>query len=322
MVNYNSKDLTYKAIQDIEKSCVFGNYEIIIVDNGSSDGSREFFEDVSKRNDKVKYIYISQNLGFAKANNIGAKRVSGDILVFINPDIMITRKGFDEFIINNLKNDIGILSPKIVYPNGSIQPNCGGFSNLFTYVLQLFRVGYISRKLNIVSILSKIVKILGLKNTVIAKYLLYNFNPSNRIEKNCDWVSGACIIIRKKIFDEVGGFDEKFFMYCEDEDLCRRVRKLGYDIVVNNSFEIIHIESGTHSGRTDILSNVKRERFKSNIYFIYKYYGKSKANILRLLYIFFFFVSAAFYLFKFNLRSFKDRLNFISELLKYNLDLK
>ncbi len=320
LVNYNCKDLTYRALQDIEKSCTGNDYEIIIVDNNSLDESKEFFENIAKRNNKIKYIYIPQNLGFAKANNIGAKQANGDVLVFINPDVIITKKGFDEFIINNLKNNIGVLSPKIVYPDGTIQPNCGGFSTLSTYILQLFRVGYLSRKLKIVHGLLKIIKLFPfLKNTVIAKYLLYNFSPTYEIERSCDWVSGACMIIRKEVFKKVGGFDEKFFMYCEDEDLCRRIRQLDYDVIVNNSFEIIHIEGGTHTKRNYALSEARKERFKSNIYFIYKYYGKSKANMLRILYVLFFFITAIFYLLRLKLNAFRDRLIFVHKLLRYNL---
>lgn len=320
IVNYNTKVMTYKTLGFIENSIEHEKFEIVLVDNASTDGSKEFFTGLMSQKSNFKYIYSEVNGGFGYANNIGSKYAEGDILVLINPDIEIHQKGFDEFIVNNLKDNIGILTPKIIYPDGSLQPNCGGFATFSTYIFQSLKLGYLSRKYHLVSKIAFIVKYFPfLKKTVIGKYS-QNFQNSTCHQKSCDWVSGACMIIKKDLFGSIGGFDENFFMYVEDEDLCQRVRKKGYEIVINGEFTIVHMEGGTQNKKSNFLGKTKRERYKSAIYNFYKHKGILSAYILKSYFIFVQIISSLIFLLRLNLTSSIDRFKFAIELFKYSIN--
>lgn len=317
IVNYNTKDMTYRTLCFIENSIENEKFEIVLVDNASTDGSKEFFEDLQDKKDNFKYIYSNENGGFGKANNIGVKNANGDIVVLINPDIEIYQKGFDKFIVENLKESIGVLTPKIVYSDGSIQANCGGFATFSTYIFQVLKLGYLSRKFNLVSKIAKIVNFFPFLNkTVIGKYSR-NFQTCNEKQKSCDWVSGACMIMKKKLFGSVDGFDENFFMYVEDEEICRRIRNKGYEIVINNEFTIVHMEGGSQTKISPILGKAKRERYKSSIYNFYKHKGILFAYLLKSYFIFVQLISSIIFLLKFNFLAGFDRLKFVVELFKY-----
>lgn len=320
IVNYNSKDMTHKLMNYIINSVESENYEIILVDNASTDGSKEFFESITTGTERFRYIYNNANLGFAKANDIGEKNATGDILVFINPDIEIHQKGFDKFIVHNLKDEIGVLAPRIVYPDGSTQPNCGGFSTFSTYLFHTLRLGCYIRKLKIGTKLYKLSdKIPALNKTVVGKYLR-NFNVDDQRRRECDWVSGACMIIRKELFEEVGGFDENFFMYVEDEELCRRIKTLGYKICVISDFCLIHLEGGTQKKELKILSLPSRERYKSDIYYFFKYHGFFSALFLKFFFVSVQLISCLMYLIKLDFSIAKDRLKFAADLLSYTFN--
>lgn len=320
IVNYNTKDMTYRTLGFIEDSVENEKFEIVLVDNASTDGSKEFFEDLQDKKDNFKYIYSNENVGFGKANNIGVKNADGNIVVLINPDIEIHQKGFDKFIVENLKDTIGVLAPKITYGDGSIQPNCVGFATFSTYIFQVLKLGYLSRKFNLVYKIGKIVNFFPFLNkTVVGKYLK-NFQTCNEKQKSCDWVSGACMIMKKELFECIDGFDENFFMYVEDEEICRRIRNKGYEIVINNEFTIVHMENGSQAKISPILGKAKRERYKSSIYNFYKHKGILFAYLLKSYFIFVQLISSIIFLLKFNFLAGFDRLKFVVELFKYSVN--
>jgi len=317
VVNYNTKDMTYRTLSFIEKSIENENFEIVLVDNASTDGSKEFFENLQNKNNNLKYIYSNENSGFGKANNIGVKNASGDIVVLINPDIEIYQKGFDKFIVENLKDNIGVLTPKIIYSDGSTQANCGGFSTFSTYIFQVLKLGYLSRKYNLVSKITKIINFFPFLNkTVIGKYVR-NFQVCNEKQKSCDWISGACMIMKKDLFESIDGFDENFFMYVEDEEICKRIRDKDHEIVVNSEFTIIHMEGGSQVKTSSILGKAQKERYKSSIYNFYKHKGVFLAYLLKYFFIFVQLISSIVFLLKLNLSSSIDRLKFTIELYQY-----
>lgn len=318
IVNYNTKDMTYRTLGFIENSIENENFEIVLVDNASTDGSKEFFQDLQYKKDNFKYIYSSENGGFGKANNIGVKNASGDIVVLINPDIEIHQKGFDKFIVENLKDNIGVLTPKIIYADGSIQANCGGFATFSTYIFQVLKLGYLSRKFKLVPKMAKVVNFFPFLNqTVIGKYTR-NFQVCNELQKSCDWVSGACMIMKKELFQQIDGFDEKFFMYVEDEEICKRIRDEGYEIVVNNDFTIVHMEGASQNKISPILGKAKRERYKSSIYNFYKHKGIFLAYLLKSYFMFVQIVSSFVFLLRLKFISSLDRLRFVIEIYNYS----
>ena len=195
-----------------------------------------------------------------------------------------------------------------------MQPNCGAYATLKTYILQSFKIGYFIRKFNLIAVLQKTVKhIPFLEKSFIGVYL--NNFTNEIIKKECDWVSGACMIIKKKVFDEVGGFDENFFLYCEDEDLCRRISSAGYMVSIDTAFTIIHNEGFVKSRSVNELTFASKQRYRSNLYYLKKYSGSIETNILRIFYFFKFLTNGLFYVL-FNYEAAKTYFHFLPVLFK------
>lgn len=294
IVNYNYLKDIKLLISSMASSITENPYEIIVIDNASTDGSKAYFTALSQKQDNLTYLYLEQNRGYGAANNIGVKASNGNVVVLINPDTLVKERGFDTFILNALNENTGIVSPRIVYPDGKVQPNCGTYATPLTYILQSFRVGYFIRKFNLTSKLEAFINYFpALQKSFIGTYL-ENFS-NDEIQKKCDWVSGACLILKKEVFLKVGGFDENFFLYCEDEDLCRRVSMSDYNIIIDRQATIIHNEGFLKSRKSRRLTLANEERYKSNIYYLEKYSGHFSAITLRLFYFFQHLINALYY---------------------------
>lgn len=292
VVNHNYMSDIQKLISSISASIPSGQYEIIIVDNASTDGSREYF---GRLGDEVKYIYLDKNIGYGAANNIGVNASRTEVVVLINPDSLVRDERFDIFIDEIENEALGVLAPKIIYPDGRVQPNCGAYATLKTYMMQAFRLGYIVRKLNLVPVLQRIMHYFPLLQKSLIGTYLDNFSRDT-VQKKCDWVSGACMIIRKEVFLSAGGFDENFFLYCEDEDLCRRISDKGYTVYIDTRFTVVHNEGFSRSRESRELTSAARHRDRSNIYYLQKYSGSFSSGVLRTFYCFQYFLSALLYM--------------------------
>lgn len=245
IVNFNTKSLTKNCLDSIFFNCLESDFEIIAVDNNSQDGSIEMLK--KDFGDKIKLIANSKNIGFGSANNQAAKIAQGEYLFFLNSDTVVKSdilSPIKQFLSNN--KEVGIISPKLLLEDGSEQERAyGEFPNLFNVVAEKF------------------------KNQKIEEIKPFEV----------DWVSGAALIIRKDIFCEINGFDEKFFMYFEDIDLCKRVKDLGFKAVVYPAAPIAHL-----CGKSIKKFNKRKEYYyKSQDYFYKKHYGKLKMNLMKLM---------------------------------------
>ncbi len=225
ILSFNTKKLTLDCVKSIfkvyKKNIENGEIEIIVSDNNSKDGTIEEIEKIKG----VKLVKNSENFGFSKGNNLGEKKANGKYILFLNSDTQIKDDGFlrmIDFMDENGK--AGILGAKLINPDGSSQKSCGNFYTLFSLLFTLFGKDLIVRK-----------------------------NP-DRMEK-VDWVSGASLMIRKNIFEKIKGFDEDFFMYIEDMELCYRVKKLGFEIYFYPDIKLIHKELGS-GNRTFAILNI------------------------------------------------------------------
>ena len=221
IVSYNVKDYLMQCIRSIYRSNLDKNlYEIIVVDNDSHDGSIDFLE--SKFN-KILIHKNNSNLGFSKAVNIGLKLAQGEYICILNPDIIIEQNTFDTLLdFCEKENNVGAVGPKIINVDGTIQHSC---------------------KRSFPTPLNAIPRLLGLdrlfpKSKLFGQYNLTYVN-TDKIQ-SVEVISGAFMLIRRDILEHIGGFDERFFMFGEDIDLCYRIKELGYNIYYNPNTEIIH----------------------------------------------------------------------------------
>lgn len=227
IVNYNTKQMTNECIESIIAYTNGLNYEIILVDNGSSDGSKEFFE----KKEGIVYIYSNENLGFGRANNLGAEKATGNYLFLLNSDTLLfdnsIKKMLDFFTLNQNVLKIGALGCILIDDNKSMINSGGFFPCSKNYIKSFFRIP--------VPIFS-----ISLKE----EYQLIDF------------VTGADLMIDKDLFKKIGGFDENFFLYYEETDLQKRIADLGYQNYLLTTTNIIHLEGGSDLGGKT--SNFKR----------------------------------------------------------------
>lgn len=218
IVNYKSEEKALSCVESIKASDMAGlSYEIIVVDNASGD---EGAETIKEKFSDVILIKSEKNLGMGGGNNSGIKKAKGDYALILNPDIFVNR-GAIKKLYDYIKKDksIGLLAPKLLNPDGSLQYSCFRDFNFFTPVLRRTFLGKIF-------------------TSSVDKFLMKDFGHDEI--KEVDWVMGSCFIIKKELMDELGGFDERFFMYFEDTDLCRRVHQTGCKVVYNPEAVVIH----------------------------------------------------------------------------------
>lgn len=223
IVNYNVKDLLEQCIISILQASKNIKTEVIVVDNNSFDGSIEYLKEKFSSNPAVKLIASPINLGFAKANNLGAKEAKGEYLLILNPDTILQEDTLEkslEFYRSN--HGIGAMTCKLILPNGKLDLACR--RSFPTPSVAVYRILGLSK--------------IFPKSKTFGKYNLTYLDENKTYE--VDAIVGAFMLIRKDIYDKVKGFDEEYFMYGEDLDLCYRIKKEGLKIFYYPETSIIH----------------------------------------------------------------------------------
>ncbi len=223
IVNYNVKELLEQCIKSIITSGNNLNIEIIVVDNNSFDGSVEYLEARFPHYPPLKVISNKTNLGFAKANNIGVRESKGKYVLILNPDTVLQEDTLKKCISAYENNtEIGALTCKLVLPNGKLDLACRRSFPTPSVAL--------SRMLG----LSKLFP----RSRTFGRYNLTYLDEDSSYD--VDAIVGAFMLIRRDIYEKVNGFDEDYFMYGEDLDLCYRIRKAGYRVYYYSGTSIIH----------------------------------------------------------------------------------
>ena len=248
ILSYNTKDLILRCLKSIvsqyRNELARKELEIIVVDNNSDDDSVKsikYYVSSIKYN-SIKTIENRENVGFAKGCNIGARESEGKYILFLNSDTEVLDGGFLRMVNFLDENEhVGILGGKLLNKDGSPQPSCGKFYNLFNLFLML----------------------IGME-----RFGILRTNP-NKLQK-VDWVSGGCMMVRKFFFERLKGFDEHFFMYIEDMELCFRAKQLGLLTYFYPDIKVLHKEFGS-SNRSFAIINI----YKGILYF----YSKHKSHL-------------------------------------------
>jgi hypothetical protein len=230
-VNYNVKDFLLQCLKSIDTAGEQLNVETIVIDNNSSDGSVEFLKPLFPN---VIFRKLSENYGFAKANNIGFDIAQGKYILVLNPDTLLEENTLLKmFSFMESNPDVGCAGCKVLNPDGSFQLACRrGFPTPWASFSKLF----------------------GLQKLFPKSKLFAQYNQTFRsIDETyeIDSVIGAFMFCRKEVIFQVDGFDEKFFMYGEDLDLCYRIKKAGWKITYYHETTIIHYK-GESTKRSSI----------------------------------------------------------------------
>jgi len=232
LVNYNTKEITTSCIRSIFQNTKGIKFEIIVVDNNSSDGSVECLK--REFNGKIKLIESDVNLGFGGGANIGIKESTGKYMLLLNTDTVIldnTIKNMFDFMEGEESKDIAVIGVVLIDENGNALQSYGEFLPFKVGINEFIFKAFLPKKLNRAI----------LKNEKAEEFKTGLFQNKRFVE--VDYIIGADMFIRKDVIDEVGVFDERFFMYFEEADLQLRMKKRGYKIGLIKDGTIIHLES-------------------------------------------------------------------------------
>lgn len=257
IVSFNTSDLLQRCLQTVQQEIAHFDHEIIVVDNHSKDDSADL---VAQNFPEVHLIRSDENLGFAAANNLGFAQAKGNYIVLLNPDAFLTTGALTNAVNYMQANPtVGLAGARLIGEDGHWQPSARMFPSLLNHLLNL--------------------------SGLAAKYPHSRF--FGRVDYTwadheqampVDWVPGAFSIIRREILEQVGFFDEQFFLYYEEVDLCCRIKAAGYSIWYLPDVTVIHVGGACSEALSDLTrSNKGRQitlwQLRSALLFYRKNYG-------------------------------------------------
>jgi len=250
ILNYNTTDHLKKLLNSVVKYLNINNYEIIVADNNSNDKS---ILNLNKEFNFIKFISIPENIGFASGNNYAVKYSTAKYLLFINPDIELVDNSLEKLPgIYSREENAGIISGLLINKNNTVQYCFNDFPDLSWEFFLMIGKGY-NRKI---------------------KKLTHRKEISQNINFDVDWFHGAFLFMEKNIYDKIGGFNENYFMYYEDVELCYKVKKkLKKRIICVPAIRVNHItKSSIKANNTDDLYYFHINRGKLIFFENYNYF--------------------------------------------------
>lgn len=258
IVNYNVRDYLEQLLHSLRRALTDITHEFLVVDNGSVDGS---VAHIRSRFPEVTVIESGENLGFGRANNVALKRVRGEFVVMVNPDVVVQEDTFTRLLDFFADHpEAGAATPKMLNPDGSFSVDC---------------------RHDIPTPMTALWKVLGLaklfpRSRVFARYNLtwLDTEETNPVPA----ISGAFMMVRRTVLERIGHFDERFFMYCEDIDLCHRINQDGWQIWYVPTSQIIHYKGeSTKKNNVDYVITFNKALYQ----FFEKYYAQRTLFLFR-----------------------------------------
>jgi len=257
IVNYFSGLLTKACIQSVRRTYNNNNYDIFVVDNDSRDDSREI---LTSEIENIRVKFTGKNLGYAKAVNLAINETKGEYIILLNPDIVVLKEGITEllkFMDNNPK--AGIAAGQLINPNGTVQESGFRFYQPMTILYRRTFFRYLPWA-------KKHLDRIFMRDT--------DFTKTQKV----DWALGACFCIRRSALEHVGLMDERFFLYFEDMDWCRRFWNKGWEVWYVPQARFAHYhkrESAQEAGAFALLNPTARIHISSGIKYFLKYRKKN-----------------------------------------------
>lgn len=273
IVNWNVRDLLRRCLQSVVGSDALfiaagaagepasrgqgWAAEVIVVDNASSDDSVAM---LAREFPWVRVIANSVNAGFTRGNNQGLAVSRGQYVLFLNPDTELAADALSQMLTYAAAQpQVGIIGPQLRYGDGSLQSSRRRFPALATFFLE-----------------STVLQRWWPRNRVLSRYYMLD-RPDDAVSE-VDWVVGACMLVRRAVLDQIGGFDEGFFMYSEELDLCRRAVTAGWRVVYLPAAVVTHYE-GKSSEQVVAARHIRFHR--SRVRYVRKYHGAAAALAVR-----------------------------------------
>ncbi len=249
LVNYNTRDHTLECLKSLQMNLKDLEHEIIVVDNASEDDS---VTAIKQSHPDVKVLALAENAGYARANNIAAAKASGRLLLILNCDTVVPAGTVEHLLaVKQRHTSYAIVAPLILNEDSTFQLSFGKDLNLVSEFFLKFIYPFWYRT------------VFKLKR--------------GRISRTVDWVSGACFLIERSLYQRLGGFDENFFIYIEDADLCRRVRQQNLQIYYTAEAHITHFLGGS---TTRFPSQVLPHAKTSQLYYYCEHLSRFSRSLL------------------------------------------
>lgn len=248
IVNYNAGEHLARCVASVIDAAGELALDVLVVDNASHDGSAQAAVTLAPQ---VRLIENPTNRGLSAAWNQGAGAVNAPWILFLNPDAEICRGGLGAFVTaGERRPDVAVLGPVIRNPDGTVYES----GRVFPSVVQAVGHAFLGP--------------FAPENRFTQAYRQTSWDRST--EREVDWVSFAAMLIRRSAFDQVGAFDEGFWLYGEELDLCTRLRDAGWKVLATPALEVVHI-GGVSTGRS-------RRTHLMHSQGIYRYYCKHRAT--------------------------------------------
>jgi N-acetylglucosaminyl-diphospho-decaprenol L-rhamnosyltransferase len=248
IVSWNTKALLEKCLASLQRYAPSESYEVIVVDNASSDGSAAM---VRAQFPQVRLIAQDRNRGYAEGNNIGIRAAKGELILLLNPDT--------EFIDDSLQRaievlrsmpDVGVLAARLLNPDGSTQSSLRSFPRPLPILFDLFGVARLFPRSRFFG---------------RYRYRFFDYEAPAEVEQPM----GTFLLVRREVFDQVGLFDERFPIFFNDVDWCLRTRNAGWKVYYHPDVRIVH-HGG--AGTRQVRKNMVWESHRSLLRFYDKWY--------------------------------------------------
>lgn len=229
--------------------------EIFICDNHSQDESIGWIRNQFTSDPRIRIIESRENSGYGQGNDFAIKKSEGTFILIVNPDNQLKPDALEK-MVRALERDtsIGLLAPKLVYPDGSVRDSARSFPTLTDLFIKRTSLRDIFQKR-------------------MDRYLQHDEDPNHA--RDVDWIAGACWLFRKDLYEKLGGFDERFFLFFEDTDFCRRVHQAGKKVMYFPVAEALDQEHRLSEG--GVLGLLTKRTMRIHLMSGVKYFWKWRA---------------------------------------------
>jgi len=243
IVHYRTRGLLKQCLKSLMSAEIKVPHEIIVVDNNSKDGTVEM---IKNRFPSVRLIANPENIGFGRANNMAIATAQGEYVVILNPDTCSFPGQFEKILeYAETHSDIGVLGARLLDPDRLTQCSCYSEHKWYTPITRRTFIGKTA---------------FGKREN--ARFLMDDFDRKEI--RDVDWVQGSFMMMPMRVIAEVGGFDDRYFMYFEDADLCKRIRELGRRVVYFPHASFVHYHRRDSDGGS-VLSTLRRKTARYHI---------------------------------------------------------
>lgn len=253
IVHTFERDLVRQTLRALRRAGPQLTYEVLVIDNNAAAGLGQILQ---REFPFVRYFPRDYNAGFGASMNVGIKEAKGKYVLVFNPDIIVSA-GALETLFSYLENHpgVGMVGPRLLNADGTLQYSCYRAPQPLVPILRRTPLGN-----------------LPFGQRLIDQFLMKDVSHDQTME--VDWIMGSAMFIRKSVLDEIGGFDERFFMYFEDTDLCRRTWEKGLKVIYHPAASMVHYHrraSADGGFLGQLLNPLTRRHIESAVKYFLKY---------------------------------------------------